>query len=234
MRDRETATDRGRFVEGRGRLRGRDAEIDEIRRRLDDVRAGRRAGVMTWSEIPVSARRRSSSKLPPRRRHAGIAVHRRTAEVTLAFAGLLQMMRPLLGLIGRLPGPHGGNPRRARPVGRSSRGSVLISVAVRNLLSEAAEGCRSCASSTRSGSSTTSRSDTLASTDATSQLGRGSLPGVRGCRFPWRPGGRRGHGDPGLRSECPWWKRRTSPPGCAGSASGPRVRGRDDVDRVSR
>ena len=30
-----------------------------------------------------------------------------------------------------------------------------------------------------------------------------------------------------------WIRCRTSPPGCAWSLSGPRVRGRDDVDRVS-
>ena len=30
-----------------------------------------------------------------------------------------------------------------------------------------------------------------------------------------------------------WIRCRTSPPGCAGSATGPRVRGRDDVDRIS-
>jgi hypothetical protein len=30
-----------------------------------------------------------------------------------------------------------------------------------------------------------------------------------------------------------WIRCRTSPPGCAESASGPRVRGQDDVERVS-
>ena len=41
--DRETTTDRGGFVEGRGRLRGSDVDIGEIRRLLNDVRAVGRA-----------------------------------------------------------------------------------------------------------------------------------------------------------------------------------------------
>ncbi len=62
------------------------------------------------------------------------------AEVTLAFAGLLQMMRLLLGLIGRLPGPQAAAIRGVLGLSEDRVGDrFLISVAVRNLLSEAAE-----------------------------------------------------------------------------------------------
>lgn len=139
--DRETATDRGGFVEGRGRLRGRDAEIDEIRRLLDDVRARRRPGVLTLVGDPglgtsalleqAAARAEDMQVL----RCVGAP-----AETTLAFAGLLQMVRPLLGLIGRLPGPQAAAIRGVLGLSEDRvEDRFLISVAVLSLLSEAAE-----------------------------------------------------------------------------------------------
>ena len=87
-------------------LRGRDAEIDAIERLMNDARTSRRAGVMT---IVGDVGLGKSALLE----HAiaaadGMRVLRcvgAPTEATLPFAGLSQMLRPILGLIGQLPGP---------------------------------------------------------------------------------------------------------------------------------
>jgi len=122
-------------------LRGRDAEIDAIERLLNEVRTGSRAGVMT---IVGDVGLGKSALLE----HAiaaanGMRVLRcvgAPTEATLPFAGLSQMLRPILQLIGQLPGPQAA---ALRSVFRLSDDQVkdrfLISVGVLSLLSEAAE-----------------------------------------------------------------------------------------------
>ncbi|HEX5949503.1 MAG TPA: AAA family ATPase, partial [Actinomycetota bacterium] len=125
----------------RRRLRGRDAEIDAIERLLNDVRAGDGAGVMTIvGDVGLG-----KSVLLERAIAAadGMRVLRcvgTPTETTLAFAGLLQMLRPILGLIGRLPGPQAAALRGVFGLSNDPVGDrFLISVGVLSLLSEAAE-----------------------------------------------------------------------------------------------
>jgi Bacterial regulatory proteins, luxR family/AAA ATPase domain len=97
---------RGPTVAGPDRrgLRGRDAEIEAIERLMNDARTGRRAGVMT---IVGDVGLGKSALLE----HAiAAADHMRVlrcvgapTEATLPFAGLSQMLRPILGLIGQFP-----------------------------------------------------------------------------------------------------------------------------------
>jgi DNA-binding CsgD family transcriptional regulator len=139
--DRETATDRGRSVAPRRRLRGRDAEIAAIERLLGDARAGRGAGVM--AVMGDSGFGKSALLEHAAARADDMRVLRcvgAPAEAGMAFAGILQMMRPLLGLIDRLPGPQ---TTAIRGVFGLSEDRVedrfLISIAVLSLLSGAAE-----------------------------------------------------------------------------------------------
>ena len=122
-------------------LRSRDAEIDAIERLLNDVRTGGGAGVMT---IVGDVGLGKSVLLE----HAiaaadGMRVLRcvgTPTETTLAFAGLLQMLRPILGLIGRLPGPQAAALRGMFGLSNDPvEDRFLISVGVLSLLSEAAE-----------------------------------------------------------------------------------------------
>src|SRR5678815_5372008 len=61
-------------------------------------------------------------------------------EATLPFAGLSQMLRPILGLIGQLPGPQAAALRSVFGLSEDQvEDRFLISVGVLSLLSEAAE-----------------------------------------------------------------------------------------------
>ena len=110
-------------------LRGRDAEIDAIERLLNEVRTGSRAGVMT---IVGDVGLGKSALLE----HAiaaanGMRVLRcvgAPTEATLPFAGLSQMLRPILGLIGQLPGPQAAALRSVFGLSRSRTGSSSRSV----------------------------------------------------------------------------------------------------------
>jgi DNA-binding CsgD family transcriptional regulator len=123
------------------RLRGREAEIDAIERLLADARAGRRAGVLALVGDP------GLGKSALLERAAALADGMRVlrcvgapAEAALPFAGLLQMLRPLLGLISRLPAPQAAAIRGALGLSADRiEDRFLISVAVLTLLSEAAE-----------------------------------------------------------------------------------------------
>lgn len=126
---------------GRRALRGRDAEIEAIDRLLDDARTGGGAGVMT---IVGDVGLGKSALLE----HAiaaadGMRVLRcvgAPTEATLPFAGLSQMLRPVLGLIGRLPGRQAAALRSVFGLSEDQvEDRFLISVGVLGLLSEAAE-----------------------------------------------------------------------------------------------
>ena len=134
---------RGPTVAGSDRrgLRGRDAEIEAIERLLNEVRTGSRAGVMT---IVGDVGLGKSALLE----HAiaaanGMRVLRcvgAPTEATLPFAGLSQMLRPILGLIGQLPGPQAAALRSVFGLSEDQvEDRFLISVGVLSLLSEAAE-----------------------------------------------------------------------------------------------
>src|SRR6266511_4386065 len=134
-------TDRGRLVAARARIRGRDAEIGAIERLLEDARGRRRAGVMVLVGEPGYGK---STLLEQCAALAdGMRVLRcvgAPAEAALPFAGLFQMVRPLLGLIDRLPAPQAGAVRGAFGLSADRvEDRFLISVAALSLLSEAAE-----------------------------------------------------------------------------------------------
>jgi DNA-binding CsgD family transcriptional regulator len=122
-------------------IHGRDAEIDAIERLLDDARTGRRAGVIT---IVGDVGLGKSALLE----HAiaaadGMRVLRcvgTPTEATLPYAGLLQMLRPILGLVGRLPRPQAAALRGVFGLsGDQVEDRFLISIGALSLLSEAAE-----------------------------------------------------------------------------------------------
>jgi DNA-binding CsgD family transcriptional regulator len=140
--DRGPLDDRGRSAALGGRLLGRDAEIAAIERSLDDVRAGRGASVVTV--IGDCGLGKSALLEHTVERADGMRVLRcvgAPAEAALAFAGLLQMVRPLLSLIDRLPGPQAAAIRSVFGLSEARvEDRFLISIGILSLLSEAAEG----------------------------------------------------------------------------------------------
>lgn len=138
--DRVAASEREPSVAAQPELRGRAVEIDAIERLLADARGGR-AGVLVLIGEPgvgKSALLEHGAALGH-----GMRVLRcdgvRT-EAALPFAGLLQLLRPILDLVDRLPVPQAAAIRGA--LGLSAErveDRFLISVAVLSLLGEAAE-----------------------------------------------------------------------------------------------
>ncbi|MGZ5345730.1 MAG: LuxR C-terminal-related transcriptional regulator [Actinomycetota bacterium] len=125
----------------RRRLCGRDAEIATIERSLDDARSGGGAGIV--AVIGDSGFGKSALLEHAAARADDMRVLRcvgAPAEAALAFAGLLQMVRPLLGLISGLPGPQAAAISSVFGLSEDRvEDRFLISVAVLSLLSEAAE-----------------------------------------------------------------------------------------------
>jgi DNA-binding CsgD family transcriptional regulator len=122
-------------------LRGRDAEVAAIEGLLDDLRARRHAGVLALVGEPgfgTSALLERAAALA-----GGMRVLRcvgAPAEAALPFAGVFQVVRPLLGLIDRLPAPQAAALRGAFGISPERvEDRFLISVGVLSLLGEAAE-----------------------------------------------------------------------------------------------
>ena len=139
--DRGPADDRGHSAALRRRLLGCDAEIAAIERSLDDARAGRGARIM--AVIGDCGFGKSALLEHAAARADDMRVLRcvgAPAEAALAFAGLLQMVRPLLSLISRLPGSQAAAIRSVFGVSEDRvEDRFVISVAVLGLLSEAAD-----------------------------------------------------------------------------------------------
>ena len=134
---------RGPTVVGsdRRRLRGRDAEIEAIERLLDDARTGGRAGAMTIvGDVGLGKTALLEHAIAAADGMRALRCVGAPTEATLPFAGLSQMLRPILGLIGRLPGPQAAALRSVFGLSEDRvEDRFLISVAVLGLLSEAAE-----------------------------------------------------------------------------------------------
>jgi DNA-binding CsgD family transcriptional regulator len=140
--DQGAAGDRRVTVTPSRRLHGRDAEIEAIERFLDDARTGRGSRVLALIDDPglgSTALLEHAAAIAS----ADMRVLRcvgSPAETGLAFAGLLQMLRPVLGLIGRLPAPQAAALRGVFGLSEDRVGDrFLTSVAVLGLLGEAAE-----------------------------------------------------------------------------------------------
>jgi DNA-binding CsgD family transcriptional regulator len=140
------AVDRGSFG-GRGSagvagpLHGRDAELEAIGRVVDDARELRGAGVLALIGDPGLG---TSALLE----HAAARAHDMrvlrcvgaSAEVEFPFAGLLQLVQPLLGLVDRLPAPQAAALRGVFGLSDDRvEDRFLISIGALTLLGEAAE-----------------------------------------------------------------------------------------------
>lgn len=138
--DRVAASDRQVSPAPRPELRGRAAELDAIQRLLADARGGR-AGILVVIGDPgvgKSALLEHGAALGHGMRVLRCAGVR--TEAALPFAGLLQLLRPILDLIERLPAPQAAAIRSAFGLSAERvEDRFLISVAVLGLLSEAAE-----------------------------------------------------------------------------------------------
>jgi DNA-binding CsgD family transcriptional regulator len=134
---------RGPTVAGPDRrgLRGRDAEIEAIERLMNDARTGRRAGVMTIvGDVGLGKSALLEHAIAAANDMRVLRCVGAPTEATLPFAGLSQMLRPILGLIGQLPGPQAAALRSVFGLSEDQvEDRFLISVGVLSLLSEAAE-----------------------------------------------------------------------------------------------
>jgi DNA-binding CsgD family transcriptional regulator len=138
--DRGPATARVAVASG-DHLRGRTAEIDAVTQLLGDVRAGRGTAVIAVVGDPGLGK---SALLEHAAAVAdGMRVLRcvgAPSEAALPFAGLLQMLRPLLGSIDHLPAPQAASIRGVFGLSADRvEDRFLISIAVLSLLSEAAD-----------------------------------------------------------------------------------------------
>jgi DNA-binding CsgD family transcriptional regulator len=125
-------------------LHGRRAECDALDRLLADARRSRSGVLVVRGEAGVG---KSALLGHAAGRADGMAVLRAggvESEAELPFAALHQLLRPVLGLAGRLPDPQAaalGSALGLGPPGdrASERDRFLVSVAVLSLLAEAAE-----------------------------------------------------------------------------------------------
>jgi DNA-binding CsgD family transcriptional regulator len=122
-------------------LRGRDAEIVAIDRLVNDARTGRLAGVMTiLGDVGLGKSALLEHAIAAANGMRVLRCVGAPTEATLPFAGLSQMLRPILGLIGQLPGPQAAALRSVFGLSEDQvEDRFLISVGVLSLLSEAAE-----------------------------------------------------------------------------------------------
>ena len=130
---------RGRAAE----LTGRRRECDVLARLIDAVRAGESRALVVRGEPGVGktalleylVERTSGCRVV---RAAGVQ-----SEMELAFAGLHQLLAPMLDRVERLPGPQGDALQMAFGVGSGSAPDrFFVALAVLSLLSDVAEGGR--------------------------------------------------------------------------------------------
>ena len=124
-------------------LHGRRAECDALERLLADARRSRSGVLVVRGEAGAG---KSALLEHAAGRAGGMTVLRAggvESEAELPYAALHQLLRPVLGLAGRLPGPQaaalGGALGLGPPDGRGRDDRFLVSVAVLSLLGEAAE-----------------------------------------------------------------------------------------------
>jgi predicted ATPase len=133
-------TDPGPQPEGVPRLLGRERECAVIDGLLRDARAGIGGALLVRGEAGIGksallgyARQRAA----PMRMLSAVGVQ---AESDLAFAGLHELLRPVLGYLGELPGAQSKALAGALGVAASVQADrLLISAAVLGLLAAAAE-----------------------------------------------------------------------------------------------
>ena len=121
-------------------LLGRDAERAAIERLLADARVGT-SGVLVVSGEPGIGK---SALLAYAREHAGdmrvLAARGFEGEESIPFAALLELLRPVLGLIPRLPTPQAAALRAALALGPGVRAErLVIGAATLGLLAAAAD-----------------------------------------------------------------------------------------------
>ncbi|MDX6539984.1 MAG: hypothetical protein QOI71_1594, partial [Gaiellales bacterium] len=121
-------------------LLGRDAERAAIGRLLADARVGT-SGVLVISGEPGIGK---SALLAHAAEHTGdmrvLAARGFEGEASIPFAGLLELLRPVLGLISSLPAPQAAALRAALALGPGVRGErLVIGAATLGLLAAVAE-----------------------------------------------------------------------------------------------
>ena len=123
-------------------LYGRRAQCDALERLLADARRSRSGVLVVRGEAGAG---KSALLGFAAGRAEGMLVLRATgveSEAELPFAALDQLLRPVLGLAGRLPEPQAaalGDALGLKPGSPEDRDRFLVSVAVLSLLAEAAE-----------------------------------------------------------------------------------------------
>jgi predicted ATPase len=122
------------------RLLGREAECAAIDRLLDDARAGSGGALVVRGEAGIG----KSALLGHARQHAGpmlvLSAVGVEAESDLAFAGLHELLRPVSGYLGELPGTQSRALAGALGLAPSAQPDrPLIGAAVLGLLAAAAE-----------------------------------------------------------------------------------------------
>jgi DNA-binding CsgD family transcriptional regulator len=123
-----------------GALRGRRREAEVLDRLIDAVRAGDGHALVVRGEPGVG----KTALLDYLAEHASGCRMARAAgiesEMELAYAGLHQLLTPMLGRLERLPGPQGAALRTAFGLGTGSAPDrFLVGLATLSLLSDAAE-----------------------------------------------------------------------------------------------
>ncbi|WP_419996765.1 helix-turn-helix transcriptional regulator [Streptomyces boninensis] len=123
-------------------LYGRGSELAQLERLLDAARAGESRALVLRGEAGIG-KSTLLEEATERAQAAGMAILRATGaegERDLAFAGLLQLLRPVADRADRLPGPQADAVRAALGTGAArEHDRFLTGLAVLSLLAEAAE-----------------------------------------------------------------------------------------------
>jgi DNA-binding CsgD family transcriptional regulator len=119
---------------------GRDAERAAIERLLADARVGTSGALVVSGEPGIGKSTLLAHAAASAREMRVLAARGVEAEASIPFAGLLELLRPVLGFIDSLPAPQAAALRSALALGPATRGERLVTgAATLGILASAAE-----------------------------------------------------------------------------------------------